>query len=94
MFITAGSRPCASAEARGPSPRKASSHSLVAYAAVSSAPSIPAARTIQPAADVPPAPCPSPNAACSAAPSTASLEKKPLKGGRAASASSPTVIVQ
>ncbi|MGX1028788.1 hypothetical protein RKD38_003469 [Streptomyces ambofaciens] len=33
-------------------------------------------------------------ATCSAAPRTDSLEKKPLKGGIAASASKATVIVQ
>ncbi|CAM5421750.1 hypothetical protein SVIOM342S_02863 [Streptomyces violaceorubidus] len=51
-----------------------------------------ATSTVQPAA---PGACSVwPVATCSAAPRTDSLEKKPLKGGIAASASRATVIVQ
>ncbi len=78
--------------ASAPRPRKASSHRRVAYAAVSRAVTRPATSTIQPAAPGTPSVCPV--AVCSAAPRTASLEKKPLNGGIAASASSATVIVQ
>src|SRR5690606_15825285 len=71
-------------------PKNTSTHTRVTYAAVTTTVTRPATSTVQAAqlATGPPS-----RAAVSAAPSTASLEKKPANGGTPASAASPTVMV-
>ena len=81
---------CAATGLRGRS-KNVISHSRVTYAAVTATVSSPTTRTSQPAQAQAGPSCM--DAVSSAAPSTASLEKKPASGGTPASAASPSVIV-